>query len=184
MDFCNTSLGSRETCTFDSGATSTMTSSSEGFPNYTVEPEGRYVETANGKLPPVAGCGQLEVMAEQPGGLVTISLGKVLHVPQLERNIISERQASLMSGLLFVKSPTVAHLETRKDVCCYFSYSPSSGLYEMTARRRKQAPERALAARAPPQRDNMEGHRLLAHPSEHIIRVIAKATDIVIMSEW
>ena len=73
MDSRNTSLGSRETWAFDSGATSTMTTSFEGFPNYTVEPEGRYVETANGKLLPVAGCGQLEVVTEQPGGPMTIS---------------------------------------------------------------------------------------------------------------
>ena len=72
---------------------------------------------------------------------MTISLGNVLHVPKLERNLISERQASLMSGLLFVKSPTTIPLETGKDVCCYFSYSPSSGLYEMTARRRKSYTE-------------------------------------------
>ena len=34
---------------------------------------------------------------------MTISLGKVLHVPKLERNSMSESQASLLSGLLFVK---------------------------------------------------------------------------------
>ena len=51
------------------------------------------------------------------GGLVTISLGKVLHVPKLERNLISERKASLVSGLLFMKSPTAAHLGTGKYVC-------------------------------------------------------------------
>ena len=88
-----------------------------------------------------------------------------------------------MCGLLFVKSPTVAQLGTGKDVCCYFSYSPSSGLYDMTARRRKAAPERALAARAPPRRDIMEVRRLLAHPSEHITRATAKATGIAITGE-
>ena len=46
------------------------------------------METANGKLLPVVGCGQLEIMAGQPGGPVTIYLGKVLHVPKLERNLI------------------------------------------------------------------------------------------------
>ena len=75
-----------------------MTSSSEGFLNYTVEPEGRYVETANEKLLPVVRCGQLEIVAEKPGGAVIIPMGKVLHVPKLERNLISERQASLVSG--------------------------------------------------------------------------------------
>ena len=58
----------------------------------------------------MVGCRQLEIVAEQPGGAVTISLGKVLHVPQFERNLISEHLASLMSELLFVKSPTAAHL--------------------------------------------------------------------------
>ena len=123
-----------------------MTSSFEGFLNYTVEPEGIYVETANGKLLPVVGCGQLQVVTEQPGGPVIISLGKVLHVPKLECNPISERQASLMSGLLFVKSPTVAHLGTGNDMCCYRSFLPSSELYEITTRKRKAAPERAFAA--------------------------------------
>ena len=75
---------------------------------------------------------------------MTISFGKALHVPKLERNLISEHHASLMSGLLFVINPTVAHLGAGKDVCYYFSYSSSSGLYEMTARRRKATPKRAL----------------------------------------
>ena len=109
---------------------------------------------------------------------------KILHVPKLERNLISERQVSLMSGLLFVKSPTVAHLETRKDVCCDSSYSPSSGLYEMMASRRRSTPQRAFATRAPPQCDIMEVHRLLAQPSEYIIRASAKATGIIITGEW
>ena len=58
----------------------------------------------------MVGCGQLEIVAEQPRGAVTISLGKVLHEPQLERNLISEHPASLISELMFVKSPTAAHL--------------------------------------------------------------------------
>ena len=82
-----------------------------------------------------------------------------------------------------MKSPMVAHLGTGKDVCCYFSYSPSSGLYEMTEKRRKATPERALAARVPPQRDIVERHRRLAHLSEHITRATAKATDIVTTSD-
>ena len=93
----------------------------------------------------MVGRGQLEIVAEQPGGSVTISLRKVLHVPKLERNLISEHQVSLMSGMVFVKSPMVAHLGTGKNMCCYFGYSPWLGLYEMTARRRKATPERALA---------------------------------------
>ena len=55
-------------------------------------------------------------MAEQPGGPVTFSLGKVLQVPKLQCNFISEQQASLMSELLLVISPTVTHLATSKDV--------------------------------------------------------------------
>ena len=174
----NPSLGSCEAWTSDSGVTSTMTSFSEGFLSYTVKSEGRYVKTANGKLLPVVGCRQLEIGAEQPAVLVTISLREV----KLERSLISERQASLMSGLLFMKGPTIAHLGTGKDVCCYFSYSPSSGLYEMTARRRKQH-RSALLARAPPQHGIMEVHRLLAHPIENITRATAKATTIIRTSE-
>ena len=123
-------------------------------------------------------------MVEQPGRSVTISLGKALHVPKLQRNFISERQASLMSGLLLVKSPMVTHLATGKDVCFYFSYSPSSGLYEMVARRRNVTTKRALAARAPPQCDIREVHRLLAHPSKHVTRATVKATGIIITGEW
>ena len=72
----------------------------------------------------MVGCGQLEIVAQQPEGSVTIFLGKVLHVPKLERNLISEREVLLMSGMVFVKSPMVAHLGTGKNVCCYFVYSP------------------------------------------------------------
>ena len=91
---------------------------------------------------------------------------------------------ALMSGRLFGKSPTVAHLGSGKDMCCYFSFSPSSGLYEMTARRIKTSPERALVARAPPQRDIVEIKRILANPSEHITRATSKATGIIIPGEW
>ena len=51
------------------------------------------------------GCGQLDIVAEQPGEAVSISLRKVLHVPQLERNVISEHPASLMSGLTVREKP-------------------------------------------------------------------------------
>ena len=144
-----------------------MTSSSEGFLNYTVESEGRHVETANGKLLPAAGCGQLEIVAKQPGVPVTISLGKVLHVPKLERKLICERRASLMFGLLFVKIPMTAHLGTVNGVCCYFSYSPSPGLCEITEMRRKATPERALTARAPPQRDHGDTSSSRSPQREH-----------------
>ena len=68
----STILGSCETWTSDSRTTSTMTSSSEGLLDYAVEPEGRYVETMNGKLLRVVGFGQLEIVAEQPGQSVTM----------------------------------------------------------------------------------------------------------------
>ena len=125
-----------------------MTSSSEGFLNYIVEPEGRCVEIAKGKLLPMGGSKQLEIVAKQPGGQVVISLGKVLHVPNLERILISERQASLKSGLLIVKRPKVAHLGTRKLACYYSSYSPSSGLYETTVRKTSNTQARVGGATA------------------------------------
>ena len=113
-----------------------------GFLYDTVEHESRNVHAANGKLLPLVGCGKVEIVAEYPKGPVTFSLGKVLNGPKLERNFISERQASLISELLLVKSLMDAHLGTGKDMCfffsLFFSYSPSSGLYEMTAMKRKQ----------------------------------------------
>ena len=54
----------------------------------------------------------------------------------------------------------------------------------MTAGRRKITPERALAARAAPQRDIMEIHRLLTHPSEHITRAIIKSIGFIITGKW
>ena len=82
-----------------------MPSSSEGFLDYTIEREGSNVETGNWKVLLVVRCGQLEIVADQLGAAVTISLGKVLHVPQLERNLISEHPASLMSGLAVREKP-------------------------------------------------------------------------------
>ena len=161
-----------------------MTSSSERFLNYTVELKGRYVETAKGKLLPMVGSGQLGIVAKQPGGPVIVSSGKVLHVPKLERIPISERQASLKSGLLLVKRPKAAHLGTRLLVCYFFSYSPSSGLYEKTVRKTKATPECALAVTPPPQRDIVGVNRLVARPSKHITRATAKATGIIIAGEW
>ena len=70
-----------------------MPSSSQGFLNYTVEPEGRCVKTVTWKLLSVVGCGQLDIVAKQPGGPVTICLGKVIHVPKLERNVADVRTA-------------------------------------------------------------------------------------------
>ena len=61
MDSRNIRLGSCETWT---GATSTKPSSYEGLLDYTIEREGRYVGTANWKVLPVVGCGQLEIVAE------------------------------------------------------------------------------------------------------------------------
>lgn len=77
----------------------------------------------------------------------------------------------------------VVHLGTGKDACCFFNYSPPSGLYEMVARQSEAKVERALSARAPPQRNAMEVHRLLAHPSEHIMRATSKAAGITLTGE-
>ena len=120
MDFLNTSLGSCETWTSDSGATSTMILFFVGFLYYTVGQGGRNVQVANGKLLPLVGFGKLEIVAEYPKGPVTFSLGKVLNGPKLERNLISERQVSLIFGLLFVKRPMDANLGTGKDNMCFF----------------------------------------------------------------
>ena len=54
----------------------------------------------------------------------------------------------------------------------------------MAERRTNATPERALAARAPPQREIMEVHRLLAHTSETITRATTKATGIIITGDW
>ena len=54
----------------------------------------------------------------------------------------------------------------------------------MTERWTKATPERALAARAPPQRDIMEIHRLLTHTSETSTRATTKATAIIITGKW
>ena len=54
----------------------------------------------------------------------------------------------------------------------------------MTEKRRKATPDRALAARAPPLRDIMKVHRLLAHTSEIITGATTKSTGIIITGEW
>ena len=136
------------------------------------------------KVLPVVGCGQLEIVTEQPGEAVTITLGKILHVLRLERNLISEHPASLMSGLTVQEKAQGGTPVNSRDVCCYFSYLLSSRLYEMTERRRKATPERALAARAPPQRDIMKVHRLLAQTSETTTRATTKSTGIIMTGEW
>ena len=53
------------------GTKSAMMSSSEGVLNFIVEPEGRYVEAENGKLLPMVGGRQLDIVAEQARGPVT-----------------------------------------------------------------------------------------------------------------
>lgn len=92
-------------------------------------------------------------------------------MPKFDRNLVSERQASLIPGMLLVKSPTAAHLGTVDDTCCYFDTRRRQDLYEMKATYERQ-----------PQKNIMKVRRVLAHPSEYITRTTAKATRMSVVS--
>ena len=51
---------------------------------------------------------------------MTISFGKALHVPKLERNLLSEHHASLMSRMLSVKTPRL-HTWELERMCAAIS---------------------------------------------------------------
>lgn len=105
-------------------------------------------------------------------------------MPKLGRNLVSEHQLELVTGQLFSMSPWRAHVSTGEDACCVFNLNEASGLYEMKAKRSALRAERKKLTSIPTQRDILEAHHLMAHPSEHITRMTAKAVGIKLTGEW
>ena len=75
----------------DSGATENMTQGSSNLEDYTPAPPGDEVENACVFFLPVAGCGRLQLLADQDngtfkGGTRDLTLDRVAHVPKLGRH--------------------------------------------------------------------------------------------------
>lgn len=83
-----------------------------------------------------------------------------------------------MTGQLFSNSPLRAHLGVGEDACYVVDLNESSGFREMKARRNAATAERATLASIPTRRDIIEGHRMMAHPSERITRMMVKALKL------
>lgn len=158
--------GGCETWAADLGANNNMMPSAEELRSYQPVSVGTSVEIVDGKSLPVAECGLLKMKEEQRERPTRITLGRVLHEPNLGRNLISKRRLALMSGQPFSKSPWRAHVGVGEGACCFFDFNEASGLYEMKAKWSAMTAERAVLESTPIQLHIMEAHRLVAQPSE------------------
>lgn len=117
-----------ETWTADSGATSNVAPSGKELRKYQPVTAGTSVKVADGNSLPAASSGLLEIKAEQPEGPTSIPLRRVLHVPRMERSLISECQLALMTAQLSSKSPWRAHVGIGEVVCYFCDFNESSEL--------------------------------------------------------
>ena len=68
------------------------------------------VEITDGESVPVVGSVLLGFMAEQPVGPTPFALGRILFMPELKRDIISDQTVALITGRMFTRITLVAHL--------------------------------------------------------------------------
>ena len=68
------------------------------------------MEIADGKSVPVVGSVLLGFIAEQPEGPSLFAVGRIIFIPELRRDLISDQKVALMTGRIFIKIMWVAHL--------------------------------------------------------------------------
>ena len=161
----------------DSGSTEHMTPDATALTEYKPAAPGDMVEVADKTLVLVQGYGGLTLELQQPGGITTVTLQKVAHVPALGRNLLSTRRASERSGEPFINYSNMAQLGLGKNTICTFRLG-ESGLFEVMGRRCSNTENRALPSRALLSHGVMELHRVLGHPSELITRDTAKRFNV------
>ena len=131
----------------NSGSTNHMTPDATALTLYKPATPGDMVDVAVITLLPVQGYGRLTLVLQQPGGITTVTLQKVAHVPALGRNLRSIQRASERSGEPSINNPNKAQLGLGKDTI-YTFHLGESGLFEVMRRRCSNTGNRALFSRA------------------------------------
>ena len=187
----------------DSGATFHMSHTRAGMSAYKKASPGTNVEIADGNILPVDGFGRIEVDLDQPGHTTKmVKMDDVAYVPGLSRNLLSTVKAVEQWGQPLIYYRNKAVLGFPGEESLVFKFCPRRGLFSATGARRiprqevaleanltenglvKTASGTALAMRAGASRDVMEVHRMLAHPSENIIRKTAVMMGIEMTGQW
>ena len=181
----------------DSGATFHMSHTRAGMSIYKKASPGTNVEISDGNILPVGGFGRTEVDLDQPGHATKMEkMDDVAYVPGLSRNLLSTIKAAEQWGksLIYYRNKAVSGFPGKESLV--FKFCPRKGLFSATGARRiprqevalganltedglvRIASGTALAMRAGVSRDVMEVHRILAHPSEDIMRKTAEMVGI------
>ena len=184
----------------DSGATESMTADPVGFEGYEPAPPEDQVESADGKILPVAGYGRLRLLVDQGDGSFLgetqkLTLERVVHMPGLgKHNLISAKALAKMLDAPMRVYPAAAVIQPRHGgkSLVFRTLRPGNGLFEIKARRcaiaqqtqESPALSKSLVAGRRPKRDIMEFHRLLGHPGEDITRETARTTDVQLTGTW
>ena len=154
----------------DLGSTEYTTPDATALTEYKPAAPGDTVEVADKTLLPVQGYGGLKLGLQQPGGITTVTLQKVAHVPALARNLLSTRRTSERSGEPFTHYPNKAQLGLGKNTICTFRLG-KSGLFEVMGRRCSNTGNRASSSRALLSRGVMEAHRYVAIPARKSLEI-------------
>ena len=187
----------------DSGATFHMSHTRAGMSAYKKASPGTNVEIADGNILPVDGLGGIEMILDQPGHTTKmVKTDDVAYLPGLSPNLLSTVKAVEQWGKPLIHNRNKAILGFPGEESFVFKLCPRRGLFSATGSRRiptqevalaanpmenglvKIAPGTALAMRAGASRDVMEVHRMLAHPSEDITRMMAVMMGIETTGQW
>ena len=170
---------------------------------YKMASPGTTVRIADGNILPVDGFGRIEVGLDQPGHTTKmVKMNDVAYGPGLSRNLLSTIKAVEQWGKPLIYYRNKAVLGFPGEESFVFKFCPRKGLFSATGARRiprqevvlganltenglvRIASGTALAMRAGVSRDVMKVHRMLAHPSEDIMRKTAEMMGIETRDQW
>ena len=187
----------------DFGATFHMSHTHAGMSAYKKASPGTNVEIADSNILPVDGFGRNEMDLDQPGHTTKmVKMDDVAYVPGLSRNLLSTIRAMEQWGKPLIYDRNKAVLRFPGEESLVFKFCPRKRLFSATGARRiprqevalganltenglaRIASGTALAMRAGVSRDDMEVHRMLAHPSEDITRKATEMMGIETTGQW
>ena len=123
-----------------------MTPDATALIEYKPATPGDMVEVADKTLLPVQGYGGSKLELKQPGGITTVTLNNVAHVPAPGRNLFSTRRASERSGEPFINCSTKTKLYLGKSTIFTFRLG-ESGLFKEMGRRCNNTGNKAWSSR-------------------------------------
>lgn len=143
---------------------------------------GTTVEVANNTHEGVKGCGKLDLVAKQPGGITkTTTLQRLAPVPNLRSNRFLAKHAAKTSGKEVGILGDMAYLGSGESACCF--HVGNSEIYAIEQYRCAAQPA-AEGVEEVQQRDVIDEHKILRYPNEIIIRDTAKAVGIKLTGKW